>query len=84
MTELSLLTHRERQESREEPVPPVSVDPLDPWDPLDWLDPLVSLDVRYEKTAQCIGCLPILSKCPCIVEEVFTNALSYAFLGSSW
>lgn len=34
----------------------VSVDPLDPLDPLDWLDPLVSLDVRYEKTPQSLGC----------------------------
>lgn len=48
MSELTLLVHRERQESREELVPLVSVDLLDPWDPLAWLDPLVSLDARYE------------------------------------
>lgn len=83
MTELILLSRRERQESREESVPAVSVDPLDPLDPLDWLDLLVSLVARYEKTPQCIGCLPILSKCPCVVEEVFINPLSCAVLGSA-
>lgn len=61
MPELTLLVHRESQESREELVPVVSVDLLDPWDPPAWLDPLASLDARYETTPLSVDCRVELS-----------------------